>query len=185
MPRLYYFALFFLLTLWASCAESPAEQPSPPWPAPTEVEQGRGIKVPIYDYARFEPIMTLHSDSIYVINFWATWCIPCVQELPYFEKLQQQKGNVPVKVLLVSLDFRKKISSQLIPFIEERGLKAQVIALSDPDANSWISNISPNWSGALPATVVYHGKYRYFHEGSMTYEDLLEQIEKAKAAPKG
>lgn len=175
-----YAILFSSALLCSSCTQAPSVKESSPWPAPVEVEAAAGIRVPIYDYEAFEPIMKLQSDSIYVINFWATWCIPCVKELPYFEKLQQQKGAVPVKVVLVSLDFRKKIQSQLIPFMEKRGLQAQVIALNAPDANSWISKISPNWSGALPATVVYHGNYRYFHEGSMTYEDLLEQVEKAQ-----
>src|SRR5690606_6809447 len=45
------------------------------------------------------------NDSIYVINFWATWCKPCIKELPAFEKIASEYADKKVKVLLVSLDF--------------------------------------------------------------------------------
>ena len=100
------------------------------------------------------------NDTTYVINFWATWCKPCVKELPYFEKIAWDYSDKNVKVLLVSLDFPDKIESQVIPFMEKNNIKSEVVLLDDPDANSWIPKVSPDWSGAIPATVIYKNEKR-------------------------
>ena len=93
------------------------------------------------------------NDKTLVINFWATWCVPCVKELPYFEAATQAYTRDEVEVILVSLDFPDELERRVIPFVEEKTLKSKVILLNDPDANSWIDKVSPKWSGAIPATV--------------------------------
>lgn len=174
------FCLLLAALWWSSCG-SPDTAETTPWPAPLEVEKAAGIAIPIYDYPSLAPLFSRRSDSIYIINFWATWCIPCVEELPYFERLQAEQGDRPLKVVLVNMDFRNKIQSQVIPFVQKRKLQSQVIFLNGTDPNSFISKIDPKWSGALPATIVQYKDYRYFHEGSMTYEDLMKQVEQAQA----
>jgi len=73
--------------------------------------------VPVYKtFDDFEPILHQDTDTTYVVNFWATWCGPCVKELPYFEALHKSYKNQPVKVVLVSLDFEKHIVRKLLPF---------------------------------------------------------------------
>jgi len=94
------------------------------------------------------------NDTTYVINFWATWCAPCVKELPYFEKLNQKYTDKKVKVILVSQDFSKQLEKKLKPFLEKNKLQSEVLVLIDPDANSWIDKVNPAWSGAIPATVI-------------------------------
>jgi hypothetical protein len=64
------------------------------------------------------------------------------------------------------------MDTRLKPFIEKYRLSPQVILLNDPDANSWINKVSPEWSGALPATVFYNRNFRAFYEKSFTYEEL-------------
>lgn len=116
------------------------------------------------------------NDSIYVINFWATWCKPCIKELPAFEKIASDYAGKKVKVLLVSLDFPDKIENQVIPFISKNNIKSEVVLLDDPDANSWIPKISPEWSGAIPATVIYNKGNRKFYEQSFTFEELENEL---------
>ena len=89
-----------------------------------------------------------------VVNFWATWCAPCVKELPYFEKLNQENPNV--KVILVSLDFEKQVESKLIPFLKKKKIISTSIYLADKDYNSWLPKIDKNWSGSIPATVIFY-----------------------------
>lgn len=118
-------------------------------------------------------IFEQNNDTTYVINFWATWCGPCVKELPYFETLHKQYKDQKVKVLLVSLDFKRQIERKLIPFVKKRQLQAEVIALTDGDYNSWIDKVDTDWGGAIPITVVYKGNKRKFHgEEFSNYEDL-------------
>lgn len=116
------------------------------------------------------------TGTTYVINFWATWCKPCVKELPYFEKIASDYSEKNVKVLLVSLDFPDKIESQVIPFLEKNNIKSEVVLLDDPDANSWIPKVSPNWSGAIPATVIYKNEKRKFYEQSFTFDELENEL---------
>lgn len=132
--------------------------------------------VPVYDFAGLEPILHQQNDTCYVVNFWATWCKPCVEELPAFEELQETFKNEKLKVLLVSLDFIKYYDTQLLPFIADRKLKSEVVLLNDPRSNTWIDKVSPDWSGAIPATIIYRGEMRQFYERSFTFEELESEV---------
>lgn len=126
----------------------------------------------------FAPLLAqTQNDTTYVINFWATWCAPCVKELPYFEKLHQVMADQKIKVILVSLDFRKDLESKLKPFLVQRQISASVAALVDSKQQLWIDKVDPNWSGAVPATLVYRGNQRQFKEGEFeNFEDLQQFV---------
>ena len=128
--------------------------------------------IQIVDFEGLKPYLKKHNDTTYVVNFWATWCKPCVKELPYFEQLNENYKDKKVKVILVSLDFAKTYESNLIPFVKKRGLKSEVILLNDPDSNNWINKVDKTWSGAIPATIVYNSTSRNFYEKSFTYNEL-------------
>ena len=141
-------------------------------------DEGNVANIPVYDFKGFEPLLYINNDTTYVVNFWATWCKPCVAEMPYFEQLHDNYKDQKVKVLLVSLDFSTQIEKKLIPFIEKRQLKPEVIVLDDPDANGWIDKVDPKWSGAIPATIIFKGDKRGFFEQSFeSYEDLVAVME--------
>lgn len=133
-------------------------------------------KVTVYDtYDEFAKNVLIEDENIYVINFWATWCAPCIKELPYFEKLNADNKNV--KVILVSLDSKKDLDKKLIPFIEKRKLKSKVLLLADKDYNSWLSKVDADWSGAIPATLIISGKKKQFAERDFeNFEELNEYI---------
>ena len=145
-------------------------------PKPLKVYAKDGIKLKSYNYDGLESYLNQKNDTLYVINFWATWCVPCVKELPHFEKLNQKYKNSKFKMILVSLDFPKMIESRVIPFMKKKKLKAEVIVLNDPDANSWIEKVAKEWSGAIPATVIYKNEKRKFYEQSFTEEELETEI---------
>ena len=130
----------------------------------------------VYDYEGLQKFLSTNTDKTYVVNFWATWCVPCIKELPYFEQLNANYADKKVEVILVSLDFPKKYESQLKPYIKEKQLKAKVVALNDMDSNSWIPKISETWSGAIPATLIYNKDKRQFYEQSFTYDELEKEV---------
>ena len=144
---------------------------------PTNIVQSDDITLEVYNFENFRPFLNRENDTVYVINFWATWCAPCIKELPYFEQIGEEYREKPLKVLLVSLDFPDKITSQVIPFIRKRNLQSEVILLDAPDANAWIPEVDPNWTGAIPATVIYKKGDRAFYERSFTLEELKAEIE--------
>jgi thiol-disulfide isomerase/thioredoxin len=138
--------------------------------------QGKSKDIQTIDFENFSAFLTKENDTVYVINFWATWCAPCVEELPVFEQINQTFKNKSFKMLLISLDFKSMKTSRLIPFVEKNNLQATVIHLYEPDANSWINKIDTSWTGAIPATLVYKGKKRWFKEGQITYNELYQTI---------
>ncbi len=129
------------------------------------------------DFDSLEPYLHRDNDTTYIVNFWATWCKPCVKELPAFEKLHETTAGQKVKVLLVSLDFMKYYHSKLIPFIQKHNLQPEVILLNDPHSNVWIDKVSPQWSGAIPATLIYRGNRRNFYERSFSYDQLETELQ--------
>ncbi len=133
-------------------------------------------EVPVLDFEALAPLLSRDNDTTYIVNFWATWCKPCVAELPYFEELHAKYAGSKVKVLLVSLDFKRQLDSKVIPFLEKNKIRSQVLLLDARDPNEWIDRVDPSWSGAIPATLFYRGKQRVFIEDS--FEDLhsLESI---------
>ena len=134
------------------------------------------IELEVYDYNGFEKFLNKKDNKIYVVNFWATWCAPCVKELPHFEKLNGNYKNKNVEVILVSLDFPHLYETKLKPFIKENKLTSKVIALDDVDMNSWIPKVDKTWSGSIPATIIYKNDNKKFFEQSFTYDELETEL---------
>ncbi|MBC3757399.1 TlpA family protein disulfide reductase [Hyunsoonleella sp. SJ7] len=139
-----------------------------------EVEVQADVDLEVYDFEGFQKFLNRSDDKTYVINFWATWCAPCIKELPYFEKLNADYQNV--EVVLVSLDFPHVYDKKLKPFIIKKELKSKVIALNDPNENEWINKIDESWSGSIPATIIYKKDNRKFFERSFTFEELENEV---------
>ncbi|MFC0780207.1 redoxin domain-containing protein [Flavobacterium sp. HJSW_4] len=118
------------------------------------------------------------KDSTYVVNFWATWCAPCIKELPHFEKLGAEHKSEKLAVLLVSLDFKSKLASNVVPFVKRKNLKNEVFLLNESSPQEFIDRIDPSWSGSIPATLFIKNDKRKFVESEFTYEQLLTEYKK-------
>lgn len=120
-----------------------------------------------------------NSDTTYIVNFWATWCVPCVKELPDFDSINTTYINKKVKVILVSLDFKEDLKIKLLPFISTKKIRSEVVLLDELNANYFIPKISDEWSGAIPATLIINNqkKINRFFEKKLNYEFLKTEIE--------
>jgi thiol-disulfide isomerase/thioredoxin len=120
-----------------------------------------------------------NSDTTYIVNFWATWCSPCVKELPDFDSIAVDYKNKLVKVILVSMDFKEDVQSKLIPFISSKKIKSEVVVLDETNGNYFIPKISQQWSGSLPATLIVNNKKQenIFFEKKLNYFFLKTEIE--------
>lgn len=141
------------------------------------IQEASKFNLAIYDYDGLEPLINKNDNRVHVVNFWATWCKPCVKELPYFEEVRAAHPEEELEVLLVSLDFPTQYESKLKPFIADFNLKSEVVVLDDPDMNSWIPKISEKWSGSIPATIIYNKDKRVFYERSFSKEELKDEIQ--------
>jgi thiol-disulfide isomerase/thioredoxin len=136
-------------------------------------------EIEVYNFDQLESFLSSNTNKTLVVNFWATWCKPCIKELPYFEAART-KYIEDVRVILVSLDFPEKLESQLIPFVRNNNIQSQVVLLDDPYENEWIPKVDSTWSGAIPATLIINGDKRIFYEKSFSQEELEDEILKFK-----
>lgn len=122
------------------------------------------------------------TDSVLVVNFWATWCAPCVAELPEFVHLDSviKAQKLPARILMVSFDFKRDLQSKLIPFVSERIPALGCVLFSDSDTDAFIGSVDKEWSGSLPATLIIKqsGTCRTFMERQVSREEL-EQLVKS------
>lgn len=145
----------------------------------TDLLQPNVDSLPYPVYASFDELASLFTqadDKTYVINFWATWCKPCVEEMPYFERLAAESGP-DTEVVAVSLDFKKDIGTKLKRFVANNPDLPPVVALSDAKYDNWIDRVDPSWGGAIPVTVIYRNDERRFHASRYdSYEELTQMV---------
>jgi len=115
------------------------------------------------------------EDKIQVINFWATWCRPCVEELPAFIELDKRSD---VEVILISLDEAKNKDTMVDPFLEMYQITSTVKLLDDPYAAEWIPMVDQHWDGAIPATLIQKGSKKMFYNKPFTAAELEEEVAK-------
>ncbi|MFC1557285.1 TlpA disulfide reductase family protein [candidate division KSB1 bacterium] len=113
-------------------------------PAITEVDVGAVVKA-----------VANHKGKVVLVNMWATWCEPCVEEFPDLVSLHRKYRDRGLEVIGVSHDFHEMVESDLIPFIKEQGADFTHFLQNGQTAQDFIDGIDPIWSGVLPATLVY------------------------------
>lgn len=131
-------------------------------------------EIQVIKFDQLHQIITDKNAPVRVINFWATWCAPCVKELPQFEDLLDKYKNSPTEVILVSMDFVQNLDSKVKKFAEKKNLKSKLYLLDETDYNSFIDRIDPSWSGAIPATLIMDARNekRTFLEKEFTEGEL-------------
>lgn len=144
------------------------------------LSMAHGQEVEVIKYPQLEKLIREPDGKIKVINFWATWCKPCIKELPYFEALQQQYPEQELQVYLISFDDVENLESRVKPFLEKRNIKSTVKLLDETDYNAFIDKVDPSWSGAIPATLIIAGDKRRFVEGELDEAKLQDLISKVK-----
>ncbi|SER00432.1 TlpA disulfide reductase family protein [Neolewinella agarilytica] len=174
MRILLYLLPLFLIGCTSSTDSAPASSAITNLLQPNKEE----LSYPVYEsFDDIAPLFTQDDDKTYVINFWATWCKPCVEEMPYFEQLAKEAGP-DTEVIAVSLDFKKDIETKLKKFVDGHPDLPPVIALADSKYNDWIDRVDPDWGGAIPVTVIYRGDKRVFHsEKYNSYAELKSSVD--------
>jgi thiol-disulfide isomerase/thioredoxin len=119
-----------------------------------------------YDLKELQQRVLQENDTLYVVNFWATWCGPCVKELPHFLALEKELKAQPVKFILMSLDASSE-GGKVVQFLNKKKVQTETHLFTEQDPNIWINALEPSWQGSIPATFLYRkGSKLSFQEGS-------------------
>ncbi len=132
----------------------------------------------VKSFSEVDSFLNNTNDTLYIINFWATWCKPCVEELPGFEKVNALSAERNIKVILVSLDSETSRKRSLEPFLERNKLTSEIWVMPDKKPIDWIDKINPLWQGSIPATYIFNNakNISVFDEHPFTYEELMTKI---------
>ncbi len=159
---------FVLLLVLASFVTICNSQVIPRWKMATVVDQ-----------------FNKNNDTVYVVNFWATFCKPCVGEIPYFISICNKYKDQKVKLLLVSLDLPDYYPAKITAFAKKNNYNTNIAWLNETDADIFCPMIDKKWSGAIPATIIVNNKtgFRKFVEDEITPGQFETILKLAMAKP--
>lgn len=141
-----------------------------------KIASSKGKTVKAVTFSELESILENTEDILLVCNFWATWCAPCIEEMPYFDKLQDEFQDQNVKVLFVSMDNPKAKDTLVKTFVRKKQVRSEVVLLDEKELSQddWISKLDDTWEGDIPATIFiktsddlkefYAGKFENYNE---------------------
>lgn len=113
-----------------------------------------------------------------ILNFWATFCKPCLAEMPHFQSLAGQYRARGVKFVFVSLDLKEAYPKSIVSFVKKCNITAPVVFLDEQNADLFVSLVDSTWSGAIPASLFIYPErgYRHFVEDELSREKLAAEI---------
>ncbi|HMJ46361.1 MAG TPA: TlpA disulfide reductase family protein [Ferruginibacter sp.] len=137
--------------------------------------------IPKWKITDVENYITTKKDQVLVINFWATFCKPCVAEIPSFIKITNQYKKEGVKLLLVSLDLPTYYPAKIASFAKKRKFNSSIVWLNETNADYFCPRVDPKWSGSIPSTLIVNTKtgYRKFIEEEMEAAEFEKELKKA------
>ncbi len=158
MKRLHYLTVFVVLLMNSPCLFAQ--------------------NVRVISFKTLETLINKPNDTTYIVNFFASWCAPCVKELPEFTAFAEAHKSQKIQVLYVSLDFKKDVKKKLAPLSIKHNLGQNVYLLDETNANNWINQVDSAWGGDIPATLFVNSKkqYRKLFNQSFTKELLFEIV---------
>lgn len=137
--------------------------------------------IPEWKITDIEKYMNSGKDEVLVINFWATFCKPCVAEIPSFIEITNKYKDQHVKLLLVSLDLPSFYPKKVADFAKKQNWKADIVWLDETNADYFCPKVDQKWSGSIPATLIMNPKtgYRKFFEEEMEKEKFEAAVKEA------
>jgi thiol-disulfide isomerase/thioredoxin len=155
-----------------------------------DVEKGAGkertkeysTQIPVVDDVWLKNKINNRDGKILFVNFWATWCEPCVEEFPDLVKIYNENKNSNFEFLSVSVNLPSEIDGKVKPFLKMQSADFPVVVIEEKRSEEIINLINPKWDGTVPATIIYdeNGKRKEFFAEAKSYEFFHKSIEKVR-----
>lgn len=175
----FFIGLFAFFSLANACTQQ--KNPAQHSPAETRPRPANPPRVTQIDDAKIKQLLKPSGRPL-LVNFWATWCVPCREEFPDLVKIDEEyRGRIDF--ITVSLDFIEELDTGVPKFLSEMKAEMPTYLLISADENTLISSIAEDWSGGLPFTILYNekGEKTYLGHGKVNHETLKGEIEKTLA----
>ncbi len=173
-----FITLIFLLIFYSGCIKKENETKE-------QQELSYSIKeeIPVVDEVWLKNKIENRNGKILFVNFWATWCVPCVEEFPDLVKIYNENKDSDFEFLSVSVDLSSDIETKVKPFLNKQSADFPVVVVEEKRSDEVINLINPEWNGAVPVTVIYdeNGKRKEFISEVKDYEFFSKSIEKVKS----
>ena len=128
------------------------------------------------EFGEIAPLFAQDNDTTYLINFWATWCKPCLEELPLLQQVQRENADRPLRTVLVSLDTEEGAIRRIPAYLERQGIELPTVVLTD-EGSGWKRALDEKWDGSLPTSLIYRGGLRYvYRRPFMSVPDLQSAV---------
>jgi len=140
----------------------------------------RSQTIPSWKIGQLQNYIT-KSDSVLVINFWATFCKPCLEELPYYKAIIEKYKNKKVKLLMVSMDLKDAYPEKIKEFVQQNKYTNPVVWLNETNADYFCPKVDKSWMGGIPSTFIVNSKtgYKKFFEKQMKPDEFETELQKA------
>ena len=116
--------------------------------APDDILPERRFDFSLLDLNQNSRNISEWDGKVLVINFWATWCSPCIKEIPMFMKLQTKYADSGLQFIGITVDYSRQ---QVLKFVKTHGINYPILGGEDAIA---VSEKFGNSSGAIPFTVI-------------------------------
>lgn len=127
-----------------------------------------------------QEIIKNRKGKILVLNVWATWCIPCKEEMPDLMELQKKRKDI--EVIGLSIDYDDEVESKIKPFIKREKITFKILVNGEKSDEKLINFLGSSWNGAIPATFIYDtkGKQVLALEGKKSYAQFADALANLK-----
>ena len=129
---------------------------------------------------QIDSLKSSYDGNVILVNFWASWCKPCVEEFPDLLKLRNDFSGKGLKIVFISLDFPEDINTKLIPFLKKNNVDFTTFQCNFKNTEDLMDYFDKKWDGAIPATFIFDrkGVLRSKIVGSKSYDFYQGEISK-------